>query len=88
MRQQAARTSTSTIEGIDRAPNPAGKIFFESTKGATNAILAKTNIMANVRVFLVIEQSNRIPVNCLKFPLRQMKSVKPKVLLMRGESFD
>jgi len=50
--------------------------------------LAKTNIMANVRVFLVIEQSNRIPVNCLKFPLRQMKSVKPKVLLMRGESFD
>ena len=63
-------------------------IFFDGTKGATNAICAKTIIMANVRVFLVIEQSNHIPVNCLKFPLRQMKSVKPKVLLMRGESFD
>jgi hypothetical protein len=88
MRQRAARTSTSAIEVIDRAPNPAGKIFFEGTKGATNAICAKTNIMANVRVFLVIEQSNHIPVSCLKFPLRQMKSVKPKVLLMHGESFD
>ena len=67
MRQRPTRSSTRVIEVIDRAPNPAGKIFFKGTKGATNAKCAKTNAVANVRVFLFIDQSNHIAVNCLKF---------------------